>query len=335
MRKLLTDPRTLVFLALLGFFGVYMVLKFVKFSSTTTDNAIVRCDIVDVVSEISGVIEQINFQDNEFVEKGVVLIKIRDDVLRSSVSVLEAEYETAKTETELMRGELRLNETQLKYSRKDLARLAKLNATGSIPEKEFDDAEQRVMANRVNVDNARARLQTHMTRIDVAKAKLDEAKVLLNRTEISSLRDGIVTNRRVAMGEYMDSGQTIASITSCHEKMWVEANFKETQLGRMAVGQEVDIHIDTYPDEVFKGVVDSIASGSGSIFSVLPPENATGNFTKVVQRFPVKITIPDIDARLKIGMSAVVKVDLEPDEANSAATTAQLENSSVRDTAQN
>jgi membrane fusion protein (multidrug efflux system) len=109
----------------------------------------------------------------------------------------------------------------------------------------------------------------------------------------------------------MNTGQTIASITSCEESAWVDANFKETQIGRIKPGQIVQLHVDAYPDMVLRGEVESISSGSGSTFSVLPPENATGNFTKVVQRFPVRIKILDTKNKiLRTGLSVVVSVNV-------------------------
>ncbi|OUS01155.1 hypothetical protein A9Q81_09860 [Gammaproteobacteria bacterium 42_54_T18] len=146
--------------------------------------------------------------------------------------------------------------------------------------------------------------------VEVARSEYRLAMLDLSRTKIEARRAGMVTNKTVASGNYVEIGQPIASIVSCQDSIWIQANFKETQIENMRDGQEVDIRIDTYPGVTFKGYVDSISNGSGSLFSVLPPENATGNFTKVVKRFPVRIHVINDKSLyvLRAGMSAYITV---------------------------
>jgi membrane fusion protein (multidrug efflux system) len=167
---------------------------------------------------------------------------------------------------------------------------------------------------KTKLASADAEIKEMRQQVEVARAQKSIADIMLGRTEIKALRNGHVTNRRLGVGQYVQSGQIIASLTSCVEKTWIEANFKETQIAKMRPGQKAKILIDAYPGEEFIGHLDGISGGSGSMFSVLPPENATGNFTKVVQRFPINIVIDDARGRdLRVGMSAVVKVYTDSD----------------------
>lgn len=159
------------------------------------------------------------------------------------------------------------------------------------------------------VNQARVESQIESSRVDVARAQKKLAELNLKRTRISALRSGFVSDRNVGVGQLVEVGQPVARIVSCSEEAWVEANFKETQVGGITPGQRAEFTIDAYPDVSFEGVVESISGGSGSTFSLLPPENATGNFTKVVKRIPVKIKIENTPkAIMRVGMSAVVSV---------------------------
>ncbi len=169
------------------------------------------------------------------------------------------------------------------------------------------------LATQVDTINASKSEVTFATNaVEVSESEYKLATLNLDRTKIRARRTGIVTNKSVSSGDYVEIGQPIASIVSCQGSAWIEANFKETQIEKISTGQVVDISIDTYPGVIFKGEVDSISNGSGSIFSVLPPENATGNFTKVVKRFPVKIKVKHDHAQvLRAGMSAYVTIFTE------------------------
>jgi membrane fusion protein (multidrug efflux system) len=148
--------------------------------------------------------------------------------------------------------------------------------------------------------------------VEQAQAKLDQANLNLEWTVVRAPQDGWITKRNVEVGNYVTPGQQIFSIVS--PEVWITANFKETQLDRIRPGQPVDIEIDAYPHLKLKGHVDSIQLGSGSKFTAFPPENATGNFIKIVQRLPVKITIDsglDPALPLPLGISAVPTVKLK------------------------
>jgi membrane fusion protein (multidrug efflux system) len=303
------DARVVVLLVFLIILALYYFSKNIHLSEEATDNAIVKCDLIDVVPEVPGIVQGLHIVDNERVEQNDLIINIRDDVYRAVASVAESDYKIQKKEMDILLGQLKLDENDLRYSERHLTRMKQLKLSRSISDDVFDDAEQDYQKRLQNVENTKAKLVLQTAKIDSASAKWNEATVRLEQTRIHALRSGIVTNRRISEGEYMNTGQTIASITSCEESAWVDANFKETQISRIKPGQIVQLHVDAFPDTVMRGEVESISSGSGSTFSVLPPENATGNFTKVVQRFPVRIKIVDTKNKvLRTGLSVVVSI---------------------------
>ncbi len=167
-----------------------------------------------------------------------------------------------------------------------------------------------------------AELKAATAQVAAAQATLDQAELNLSYTKIYAPHDGVVTKRNVNVGDVVQKDQNLAAFV--FGRPWVTANFKETQLKRMRPGQPVDIAVDAYPDKVFKAHVDSIQRGTGARFSLLPPENATGNYVKVVQRVPVKIVFDDApDPRyvLSLGMSVIptVNVDVDPSRPTKAA----------------
>ena len=184
---------------------------------------------------------------------------------------------------------------------------------------QFDSAQANYDVAKANFDRTAALASTHAiskqdldtTRAasDVARAQLEQAKLNLEYTRITAPVDGRITRKAVEPGDYIKTGQTLFSIVP-HD-IWVTANFKETQLTRMLPGQSATIRIDAFPGRVFRGHVDSLQSGTGSRFSLLPPENATGNYVKVVQRIPVKIRFdetPEVQAAFAPGLSVVPEV---------------------------
>ena len=353
----------------------------------STDNATVGCDVIDVVSEVKGVIETIHFKDDQYVELGAPLVGIEDAAFRAQLARAEAalnmarsSYQRARRSEELLSIELpadvekasmsfasaaataragdeaieearqQLNESvvDVAYLKQNYERERDLNAHKAISDRDFESTrhqyEAKVAAHAAlavkvaklerlreaegyNAASARAAHATLLEakdgklagardegavareRMAVAQAELDLARLNMEHTTSRAKLAGFVTNRRVSTGEYIEVGQRIASIVACQDKPWVTANFKETQLTRMRAGQRAEFTVDTYPGVVFRGTVESISSGSGSTFSVLPPENATGNFTKVVKRMPVKIRLDGpTDRILRVGASVEVRV---------------------------
>ena len=169
--------------------------------------------------------------------------------------------------------------------------------------------------------------------VDAAKAQLDQAQLDLSYTKVVAGHSGRVTRRTVEVGNYVALGQELLDIVSTDvpNDIWVTANFKETQLAHMEKGQPVTITIDAYPDDKLHGHIDSIQNGSGAVFSLLPAENATGNYVKVVQRVPVKIIIDDQPRHLlSPGMSVEPEVDVRDHQQSGDGNTANASNSTSR-----
>ncbi|MBU2986220.1 HlyD family secretion protein [Saccharophagus degradans] len=353
----------------------------------STDNATVQCDLIDVVSEVNGVIDTITFTDDQWIEKTGLAVKIEDSLFVSelkrseaALAIEQASYIDAQNNLKTIMVELDTNieraksskqsaqsivdsmdssieeaRQELIASKKDMTfleenfnQISRLYKQQMVSETDYKNAKRQfeskqamhssieskinrltslrdVETNNVYLANknlealettkdsqlksAKAKVDTALARVNVAQAEYDLAALNLERTNILAKRSGFITNRRISSGDYIEIGQPIASIVSCQDNPWIQANFKETQVGKMQKGQKVEFTIDTYPEIVFEGYLESISSGSGSTFSVLPPENATGNFTKVVKRMPVKISIAeDKGAIFRIGASANVKV---------------------------
>lgn len=362
----------------------------VNYNKEYTDNATIRCDVIDVVSELNGVIDEILFEDNSFVARSSTLLSIEDSLFKANLkrsqaelrsyeiayrvsqeklSLLEIELhgeiqksqasiEAASASVESMvltikeaEAKLRGSQTELNFSKEEFDRDKYLFNNKTISQHSFYGSKKLYTASVAQTEAARARVQSlkslHKVEVhklaraqkeldimqrsiqsrllnarldvdaaaslvDVAQARLDLAALNIERTRVAARRSGHVTNRRVSSGDFVEVGQPIASIVSCQERAWVEANFKETQIGRMTPGQKVNFTVDAYPGHTFSGRIDSVAGGSGSTFSVLPPENATGNFTKVVQRFPVRIAVEgNQQLEFRVGMSSEVTVFLQ------------------------
>jgi len=188
-------------------------------------------------------------------------------------------------------------QADLEQAAQDYQRYAKLLEAQAISKSDYDGAlaKYRNLASRLKADQAKA----------------DQAKLNLSYTQITAPEDGTIAKKSVEPGMVVPAGQALFGFVSSSER-WVEANYKETQLSRIQPGQSVKVDVDAVKGKSFNGVVDSIGSATGSTFTLLPPDNSTGNFTKVVQRVPVKIGLTDLSAddidRLAAGLSAVVKI---------------------------
>lgn len=266
-----------VLFLLLCAIGYYYVVSF-----ESTDDAFVDGHIAPVSAQVQGRIVHVDVQDNQMVKQGDLLAEIDEKDYTYDRDMAQADYLAAQAE--------------LAQAQKDTDRYQKLLTNQEISKQEYDQTSLRVK-------NAMAQAMH-------AKAKLDLAQLNLERTKIVAPIDGKVSARSVEQGEYVQVGQPLLSIVS--SDIWITANFKETQMKRMKPGNPVDIHVDAYPGVDFKGQVDSVQAGTGETFSLLPAQNATGNYIKVVQRVPVKIILlhPDPKYPLWPGLSATPKVDL-------------------------
>ena len=248
----------------------------------STDDAVIEGHVLPISSKVSGQVQSVLVEDNQQVKKGDLLVEI--DPRDYQVRLEQSRAELAATEADAVRASV------------DAQRYSQLYQHDQVSKQVYDKAV-------ADADVLKAR--TELSRKKVSAAELD-----LSYAKITAPADGQIAKKAVELRSFVQVGQPLMAIVP--EQMWVVANFKETQLEHMRPDQTVEIHVDTYPDHVFKGHVDSIQSGTGARFSLLPPENATGNFIKVVQRVPVKIVFdePTKDYRLVPGMSVLPVVQL-------------------------
>jgi membrane fusion protein (multidrug efflux system) len=303
----------------------------------TTDDAYVRADITPLSAQAVGYVRRVPVVDYQIVKAGDLLVEIDDEDYQAKVAQAEADVLGAdaaianlKAKKDLQRSQITEAENTITGTQADVdrtkdeaVRQQKLLATGYgtaqkveqtvADEKRF---EATLLRNNAELEAQRrgmAVLDTEESQLRAdAKAKralLDLAKIALGYTRIVAPVDGMVGERGVREGQYVQVGTQIISVVPLN--VWVTANYKETQLTHVAIGQKAEVAVDTFPGVVVTGHVDGIAPASGSQFSLLPPDNATGNFTKVVQRIPVKIVLDPGNAlagKLRPGMSATATI---------------------------
>jgi membrane fusion protein (multidrug efflux system) len=318
----------------------------------TTDNAYVEARISTVSSRVPGSVEEVLVSDNQEVDKGEILLRIdrRDfsaalDQARAVVSIAQGQYDAAalgipmvhrsvRSQVEEVRSALTgAAEGELKRASAERLRMQKLVENRIVAQEDLDNADaafklaqakvggiqatlRQVQGRQGEVDVRQAEMKTAAGRLTEALAKQREAEHRLEYTIIRAPFKGRLTRKNVEIGQIVNVGQPLLAVVST-EDVWVIANFKENQLARVRPGQPAVIEVDMYPDLRLEGRVDSIQAGTGSRFALLPIENASGNFVKVVQRIPVKIVLDrgDLAARpLFPGMSVVptISVDAPP-----------------------
>jgi membrane fusion protein (multidrug efflux system) len=248
----------------------------------STDDAYVQADTINVAAQVSGPVQTIFVKDHETVTKDQLLFTI--DPAPFQIAVDKATAAVAGQQATLFLAEQNAHRT---------LRLVK---AGQESKAAGDQAQSQW-------DNARAALASYESQL--AQAQLD-----LQHTRITAPRSGIVTQFLVRPGNNVTAGTTLFMLVE-QDHFWVDANFKETQVAHLKPGQPVKIVLDMYPKQVFQGIVDAVSSASGSVFSIMPPENASGNWVKVTQRFPVKIVIqnPDPHYPLRAGATATATVN--------------------------
>lgn len=304
-----------------------------------TDNAYVKADIVPVMSRIQGTVTATPAPANRLVAEGDVLLQLDPALYQAKLA--EAEAVQAEAEARLVHLADRENaqQSQIVAARASVAaadaewrrtvqqadRLLQLMGKQYVSQDDLDAAELNKAAAQARLNQAKAQLAAQQANLvtlsgekpqlaaDVAKAAaaVQRAQLELDYTTIRAPRAGIVTSRQVQVGQSVEPGIRLLSLVT--EPIWVYANFKETQVADMAVGQAVDIHVDALGGKVLKGHIDSFFAATGSEFALLPPQNATGNFTKVIQRLPVKILFDDDQdlSAVRPGMSLEVTVFTE------------------------
>jgi membrane fusion protein, multidrug efflux system len=319
---------------------IYGVFRFIhSLSHESTDDAYVAGIIVPVSAEIRGRVVSVYIDDNQSVAVGARLCEIfpedylhtltekkgtvsrftaEDRELHASIAArkkalvqAEANLEAVRAEESLASKELKRYERLFKEEAVSATQYDQIESRSKVAHARREAAAAAVAEAEASVEALQARLTTQEFRIKEAEASQSQAQLDLKRTVVVAPITGRIARKNVDPGKYVQPGQPLLSIVK--EDTWVIANFKETQIEKMAVGQHVEIEADAYPGVTFKGHVDSLQPGTGGVFSLLPPENATGNFVKVVQRLPVKIVLEspfDPAHPLWPGLSVIPTVDV-------------------------
>ena len=318
---------------------IFGIKEYIYFSKhIDTDDAQIDGDISPVVARVGGYVDSIFFQENEHVEKGQVLVKLDDRDYKvkleqalsaqqgasATVGVGQSQIIAIAANSSSARAQVESNAAKLEKANKDFARYANLVKDGSITQQQFDQAKSdRDVAEanyRASQDQYKSALeqvgttrnQLKVTNVGVTQrqADVDFAKLQLTYTTIVSPSSGITSKKNIQLGQLVQAGQTLFSVVN-DSSLYVTANFKETQMENLKIGQKVEIEVDAYPDLKLEGSVWNFSPSTGAKASLLPPDNATGNFVKVVQRLPVKIRInadKQTLAKLHQGMSVNVSV---------------------------
>lgn len=267
--------------ALVAVFVIYFVYGY--FMYVETDNAQIEAHAVLLSAKVPGYIKEVLITDGQKVKKGDLLVQIDDRDYKAA-------FEAAKSE--VLSLEARKNDTEKNYYR-----LRELVGKSVVSQQQYDAA--------------RAAYNEIKAKYDSAVSRATQAEINLEYTQIKASSNGVIAKNGAEVGQLANPGMALVGFVSS-EKRWVTANFKETEISDIKVGAAVDIRIDAISGTKYKGEVESISSATGATFSLLPPDNATGNFTKVVQRVPVKIKLNGLNEnendRLQAGLSAVVKV---------------------------
>ena len=284
-----------------------------SFIYVETDNAQIEGDIYPVISRIPGKVMEVTATDNLLVRKGDTLITLETPDYRIKRDMAEAALQNARASVLAAAANSAAASATERKLGADLRRSSSLRLQDVISQAEFDAVRAGAEASAAQHSAAAGQQSAAASQVRLKEAELRNAELQLSYTIITAPASGHISKKNVQPGQYVSSGQQLIALVGSSE-LWVTANFKETQLEKIRAGLPVIIKVDAYPDKEFKGRVESISSGTGAKFSLLPPDNASGNFIKVAQRVPVKIVFtenPDRDHKLAAGMNVVVEVKVK------------------------
>ncbi|KQV12367.1 hemolysin D [Rhizobium sp. Root1203] len=305
----------------------------------STDDAYIKADSSAIAPKVSGYLAKVLVGDNQPVKAGQVLATIDDrdyatlldqaradvEAAKATVDGKQAALETQKSVIAAAQASIDIDEANEAFAEQNDKRYSRLAVSGYAPVQSAQQAAAQITANRATTARDTAALEGAIRHVDILKAELAQAKAMLSRdlavqrqaelnlsyARIVAPIDGVVGNRTLRVGQYVQAGTQLMTVVPT-SAAYIVANFKETQLTDVHAGQPVDIDVDTFPGQVYHGRVESIAPASGQEFALLPPDNATGNFTKVVQRIPVRIVLDAHSAAsgdLRPGMSVQPSID--------------------------
>jgi membrane fusion protein (multidrug efflux system) len=329
LQRLRWPLMSLAAIAVLGG-GTYVYIKGGRYQST--DDAYAQAATVSISADVGGRVSEIDVRDNELVRRGATLFKLDDAPFRIAVSDAAAHLADTRLQIESLKSTYRQRQVELRaardtqgYAQQQYDRQTRLLASGVASRAQFDQAAHALDAARQQVANVQQQIGVALANLGgdpniapqrhplvaQAQAALDRAQLNLSYTVINAPTDGVVAKvEQLQVGDIIAASAPVFALVSTRD-VWIEANFKEVQLARMRPGQSATIEIDRYPGRRFSATVTSVSPSTGSQFSLLPPENATGNWVKVVQRVPVRLQLTQVDAGflLQAGLSADVTVD--------------------------
>lgn len=297
-----------------AFIGYFAIVNACKYEST--EDAYVETHTVQVSSKVSGQVVEMYVVDNQKVNEGDLVAQIDDTDYKVKLAQATAAYEAALYKQKGAKANFEAADSQINLAKKNLDRYKELYKSGAASKLEYDNAKIAYNNSLASLTHAKENLlsadKNRVADADLKKlaAEKRQAELNLSYTKIYAPQSGSVTNKSIEKGAYVQTGQPIFMIVP--DNVWIVANFKENQLRHMKTGQDVDIKVDTYPDKIFKGKIDSIQRISGAKSSLFPPENAVGSFVKIVQRIPVKIVFTEeinpSEYTIVAGMSVEPKV---------------------------
>ncbi|TPW27583.1 HlyD family secretion protein [Pararhizobium mangrovi] len=348
LRKMLLPIIGLALLAGGAYYGYHYwtVGRFI----VSTDDAYVQADIAALAPKIQGYVASVNFTENQQVKAGDVLVRLEDGDYRialeqakaavksqqQTLNRIQAQEKAAEASVAQAQAEKQASQATADNAKSTADRARSLLKTRVASQSEVDNADAALASASAKLTGADAQIAAAKANVGVLKAQyaeaesqipslklaIDQAERNLNQTVLRAPYDGVVGNRAVETGDFVSAGQKLAALVPM-KKLYIRANLKETQLAGVVPGEKATISVDALDGHTIEGTVASIAPASGSVFSLLPSDNATGNFTKVVQRVPVRIELPKdaLDSgRLRAGLSVVADIDTRtaPDAGNPA-----------------
>ena len=303
----------------------------------TTENAYIKADVVAISADVSGRVIEINSRENHRVSAGEVLFRIDPRPFEIEIAEAKAVLDRVRSEIESIRADyrsglraVRSHDERVRYLKGEYQRQQKLTKRGVGTGAKLDAARHDLEMAKRQVETAKEsnrmllaellgapgiKVSDHPKYL-AALADLDRAELDFDRTTVVAASDGIVGNISLQLGEYVKSGAPMFSLVQI-DNIWIEANLKETQLTHIETGQAVTFFVDSYPKIEWRAKIDSIAPATGAEFSLLPPQNASGNWVKVVQRIPVRISVEIVPGRpqLRAGMTATISIDTGRDRS--------------------